>query len=278
MISSKIRHKMSDCLLRGFTLIELLVVISIIALLVAILMPALGKARAQAQMIVCQTNLKQYGIGMFMYLDDNDGKFPYPWWWLHEDPASKTPTACLWHNEAYKPDGQLWPYLKSEDVHMCPTAYKNIMRAETHSGHDPSVPLVPQFSYSMSSYLGGNQTEIGWNYANSVKKVSEVKRTLSEVGMIGEENLELIRDKSGTAIHTAMFNDNVMLISPRTLADLKANPYPFADCIGAFHGKANSATEGKTNMIFLDSHVGTVRPIDSLNATFPKKAYFQMPE
>ncbi len=61
----------------GFTLIELLVVISIIALLVAILMPALGKAKMMAQNAVCQSNMKTYGLAGSMYLFDNDGAFPY---------------------------------------------------------------------------------------------------------------------------------------------------------------------------------------------------------
>jgi prepilin-type N-terminal cleavage/methylation domain-containing protein/prepilin-type processing-associated H-X9-DG protein len=61
---------------RGFTLIELLVVISIIALLMAMLLPALSKAKEQTQSLVCQTRLKQIGIGWVMFCDDNDGKFP----------------------------------------------------------------------------------------------------------------------------------------------------------------------------------------------------------
>ena len=58
---------------RGFTLIELLVVISIIALLMSILMPALGRARKSAQRIVCGTNLKQIAVAGLMFADDNDG-------------------------------------------------------------------------------------------------------------------------------------------------------------------------------------------------------------
>ena len=57
----------------AFTLVELLVVISIIALLVSILMPALGKARAQAQDIVCKSNLKTWGTIAVMYGDDFAG-------------------------------------------------------------------------------------------------------------------------------------------------------------------------------------------------------------
>ncbi len=60
----------------GFTLIELLVVVSIIALLVAILMPALGKARKQARAAVCLSNLKQIGLVMAMYHDDNEDYVP----------------------------------------------------------------------------------------------------------------------------------------------------------------------------------------------------------
>lgn len=60
---------------KGFTLIELLVVIATIALLMGILLPVLGKARDQGRTIACRSNLKQYGIGLRMYLDDNNHDF-----------------------------------------------------------------------------------------------------------------------------------------------------------------------------------------------------------
>ncbi len=59
----------------GFTLIELLVVISIIALLLAIMMPALGKVKRKAQSVVCRTRLKQMGVAFLLYAQDNDDEF-----------------------------------------------------------------------------------------------------------------------------------------------------------------------------------------------------------
>ena len=67
----------------GFTLVELLVVISVIGLLMGILLPAIGKARGAAKRVQCASNLRQIGITMRSYLDDNRDIFPlacvYPW-------------------------------------------------------------------------------------------------------------------------------------------------------------------------------------------------------
>ena len=60
----------------GFTLVELLVVIAVIAMLMAILLPALRKARQLAQRVRCGSNLRQLAMGWRLYLDDNDGYFP----------------------------------------------------------------------------------------------------------------------------------------------------------------------------------------------------------
>ena len=87
------RHKFSCAKPhRGFTLVELLVVISIIALLLAILMPSLQKAREMARIIMGKSNMKQQYMGHMLWGEDHDGHFYrkwlesqqkwYPWMWF----------------------------------------------------------------------------------------------------------------------------------------------------------------------------------------------------
>src|SRR4051794_1597306 len=79
---------------RAFTLVELLVVIGIIAVLIAILLPALTKAKEQANIVKCASNLRQISIAMLSYANANRGRL--------------TPSASEAYGGAVYPDGLFW--------------------------------------------------------------------------------------------------------------------------------------------------------------------------
>lgn len=114
---------------KAFTLIELLVVIAIIAILMAILMPALGRAREQGKRAVCENNHKQLMLAWHLYADDNNdkivcgdaGEYTQPSgerYWVQRDYLA---TLTRQQKEQAIRDGALWPYTKNLRVYHCPT-------------------------------------------------------------------------------------------------------------------------------------------------------------
>lgn len=112
-------YRVSKRFLTGFTLVELLVVIAIIALLMSILMPALARAKQQADMVLCQSNLKQWGIIFSMYTDDY-GSFQEGW-------GGSTQESNWWMDATR-------PYYGNEpEIRCCPVAAK--LSRKVNDGH-----------------------------------------------------------------------------------------------------------------------------------------------
>jgi len=229
----------------GFTLVELLVVIGIIALLISILLPAMRKAREAASIVTCASNLKQIGIGMHMYANENRGVIPN-----HGD-AHPILGAWTWW------PGLLEPYVAGKPLDTSPTT-TGISRAflcpsDEMSLGDYNGPRPSATSYGINFVL---YTGLGFpSYQKHGVRLAAMRRS-TETMYVSEHRK---RFPTGSALYVV--NGQYPVV------------YPSVDgadfgLLGSYHGKV-------VNALFLDGHVESYIAADlaAMDVMSPPWAY-----
>ncbi|HON90762.1 MAG TPA: type II secretion system protein [Sedimentisphaerales bacterium] len=286
--------------LHAFTLIELLVVIAVIAVLLAIIMPALGKAKNLAQGIACKGNMKNYTIAVAMYCDDNDGKFCEPATCYFSQSTAFPVESGLssyihvrWCNGNIdlkshpQYGGHLFKYLANAKAFICPT-YKTIAvrQSEDHFYQADAANLKnyePWYNYTMNAYLGPRRVG-GADHALKeirVDRIGQVKNPATTFSFCEESAYVDTRYNISGLNDTYMIPGDVSMVKS-WLAAAGGNPWnvepgpgtspTFYDVLAGYHNApTGDLLKGRGNCAFVDGHVDAHAREETFPLAYPLK-------
>ncbi|BDI32352.1 hypothetical protein CCAX7_44030 [Capsulimonas corticalis] len=155
---------------KGFTLIELLVVIAIIAILASILFPVFAKVREKARQTSCASNLKQIGLGIMQYTQDNDEVNPYAY-------GNDTHPDSSWC-------AQIMPYVKSVGVFSCPDDTYSRGAEDRDANANLITGQAPQTtSYSITLAPGNNNGDWFGDWSFSRTKLAGITSPATTIAL-----------------------------------------------------------------------------------------------